>query len=515
MTTATEALFTPVQYFTALDPYNWQVDNRPLSDLEANEVILSEGVETALHAGKLNSSALGVLIRALCGSSTSMTGKITLSGIALNLTIEYSVFTSKKATYLGENSIHLVAVQPDAVSFALTAPAAGYKKLYTISVRYQDPNEDLPYFDPALPLDPTQIATGTLEYSIASNTALLVGGTYPSPPPYFWEVIQIEVLSTDVSINPGKVTYPYQYFIPEGQAFNYASQTRQGQVLFATPTEVTTGTNTTKAVTPADLKGRIDAIGSPTLDFVTTTDGLKYGINANLRVPPNYLGPTVDFNTVLTSGKWYCEASGPGYNRPPFSTHGILTVEGSAETVYGDGFWIQSYVDNVGRTYNRRIHGINAAFPNTTFERWTESFTRYRVVEVSNVTTFPGLVGTDPCLINFTAEDFSHHTMIIASMYAPSGVNVEIRVAVGEVAKLRLGEMVHIRKFSSGAGNKNVTIIDEGFLATHNPNNVAISPFGDYVMPRNNSTISLVVTKVHVTGGGNHNVTLSVIGEMP
>ena len=100
-------------------------------------------------------------------------------------------------------------------------------------------------------------------------------------------------------------------------------------------------------------------------------------------------------------------------------------------------------------------------------------------------------------------------------MYAPSGVDVEIRVAVGEVSKLRLGEMVHIRKFSSGAGNKDVTIIDEGFLATHNPNNVAISPFGDYVMPRNNSTISLVVTKVHVTGGGNHNVTLSVVGEMP
>ena len=546
MTTATEALFTPVQYFTALDPYNWRVDNRPLSDLSDNDVTLSEGIETAFHSGKLNSAALGSTLRALAGNGRMM-GAFTVSGSALTANILYSVFTL--TANVSGKTVSLVGLQPDLVSFALTAPAAGYKKLHTIAAKYQSPDLDLPYFDSSLALDGSQIATGNLEYEVTSSTvALAAAETYPTPGSGFTEVIRIKVLAADTVIDPTNVTYPN--FVLEGQAFNYASQTRAGQVLFATAQDITEGTSTNKAVAPADIASIVSGVASVPQasqsafgtvryatsaevtagtssdrvvtpadlkdNFVTTTDGLKYGINANLRVPPNYLGPTVDFNTVLTSGKWYCEASGPGYNRPPFSSDGILTVEGSAETVHGAGFWLQSYLGNDGRSYSRRIHSIQAAFPsNITFERWTESFTRYRVVEVSNVTTFPGLVGTDPCLINLTAEDFSHHTMIIASMYAPAGVDVKVRVAPGEVPKLRLGEMVHIRKFSSGAGTKNVTIIDEHITTTHNPHNVGISPFTDYIMPRNNSTISLVVTMVHINGGGNHTVTLSIIGEMP
>lgn len=532
MTTATEALFTPVQYFTALDPYNWQVDNRPLSDLEANEVILSEGVETALHAGKLNSSALGVLIRALCGSSTSMTGKITLSGIALNLTIEYSVFTSKKATYLGENSIHLVAVQPDAVSFALTAPAAGYKNLYTISVRYQDPNEDLPYFDPALPLDPTQIATGTLEYSIASNTALLVGGTYPPPPPYFWEVIQIEVLSTDVSINPGKVTYPYQYFIPEGQAFNYASQTRQGQVLFATPTEVTTGTNTTKAVTPADLKNRIDAIPQATDDtfgivqfadsaeviagtstnrvvtpadlkdridaisagdFVTTTDGIKHGINANLRSSPNSITST-DLNTVRDSGTYYVDTSCT--NKPPFCGNGVMYCDGNNGGdvgATGSSFWLQRFINDAdGRTFSRRISGTTYNSNITVFPKWTEAFTKYRTV----VQTAPAGPTTT---LYLTADDFSSHTMVLCD--TRGGGTLDIIIPVATYPDLVDGQVIHIKWF---AGTNPPTLKNDPL----SPLNPYLSPLSGYALRTPGSTASIVYTS-------NFGGIFMIIGEMP
>lgn len=541
MTTATEALFTPVQYFTALDPYNWRVDNRPLSDLSDNDVTLSEGIETAFHSGKLNSSALGVLIRALCGSSTSMTGKITLSGIALNLTIEYSVFTSKKATYLGENSIHLVAVQPDAVSFALTAPAAGYKNLYTISVRYQDPNEDLPYFDPALPLDPTQIVTGTLEYSIAFNTALLVGGTYPPPPPYFWEVIQIEVLSTDVSINPGKVTYPYQYFIPEGQAFNYASQTRQGQVLFANSADIAAGTSTTKAVavadlaaivsgipsvpqasqsafgtvryatsaevitgtstdrvvTPADLKDRIDAISAG--DFVTTTDGIKHGINANLRMAPNYLDNTDDLNNIRRSGTWLVEGSA---NCPPHCRTGKLQVDGhdgGAPGASGSSFWIQTFVsinagtgdpyENIdGRVYTRRISGSLPNSSITTFGRWVEAFTKYRMVPVETINGHP------PTELVLTADDFSSHSMFLC---APIYADIHVSVPGGILGSLKVGQAVHIRNVVGGTGD--VIIKDYAGL---------LLPGGDYTLRTVGSTVSLVFNTFPVTS-------ILIIGEMP
>lgn len=525
MTTATEALFTPVQYFTALDPYNWRVDNRPLSDLSDNDVTLSEGIETAFHAGQLNSSALGMLLRALVGSSTAMTGKITLSGIALNLTIEYSVFTQKKATYLGETSVHLVAVQPDAVSFALTAPAAGYKKLYTISVRYQDPNEDLPYFDPTLPLDPTQIVTGTLEYSIASNTVLLTSGdTYPSPPSYFWEVLQIEVLATDVAINQNNVTYPYNFFIPEGQAFNYASQTRAGQVLFATAQDITNGTSTNKAVapadiaaivsgvpsipqasqsthgtvryatstevivgtatdrvvTPADLKGRIDAITAG--DFVTTTDGIKHGINANLRMAPTLLDTGDDLNDIRHSGTWFVRGSCA--NKPPHASDGILTVDGhDGASDGGNSFWIQRYADFQGHQYSRHIYSIMT----WSFDPWEEAFTGYRLVLV---TVAPSVSTT----VVITGDDFSSHTMFVCHTSAGSTLNFSLNTP--SLATVRNGKSVHIRWVS---GPVAPTVLDTP---------AKLSPAGNYSLRTNGSTISLVRD---TTVGSK----VMVIGEMP
>lgn len=256
MTTATEALFTPVQYFTALDPYNWRVDNRPLSDLSDNDVTLSEGIETAFHSGKLNSAALGSTLRALAGNGRMM-GAFTVSGSALTANILYSVFTL--TANVSGKTVSLVGLQPDLVSFALTAPAAGYKKLHTIAAKYQSPDLDLPYFDSSLALDGSQIATGNLEYEVKSSTvALAAAETYPVPGSGFTEVIRIKVLATDTVIDPTNVNYPN--FVLEGQAFNYASQTRQGQVIFANSADIAAGTSTTKAVAVADLAASVSGI---------------------------------------------------------------------------------------------------------------------------------------------------------------------------------------------------------------------------------------------------------------
>jgi len=278
MTTATEALFTPVQYFTALDPYNWQVDNRPLSDLEANEVILSEGIETAFHAGKLNSAALGSTLRALAGNGRMM-GAFTVSGSALTANILYSVFTL--TANVSGKTVSLVGLQPDLVSFALTAPAAGYKKLHTIAAKYQSPDLDLPYFDSSLALDGSQIATGSLEYEVTSSTVALADAeTYPTPGSGFTEVIRIKVLAADTVIDPTNVTYPN--FVLEGQAFNYASQTRAGQVLFATAQDITEGTSTNKAVAPADIASIVSGVASVPQASQTAHGTVRYATSAEV-----------------------------------------------------------------------------------------------------------------------------------------------------------------------------------------------------------------------------------------
>lgn len=535
MTTATEALFTPVQYFTALDPYNWQVDNRPLSDLEANEVILSEGIETAFHAGKLNSAALGTLIRALSGGSPNMMGKLTLSGVALTASIEYAAFISN--TTVSGKTVSLVGIQPDTVNFALTAPASGSKKLYVISAKYQTVDSDLPYFDAGLPLDATQIVTGNLEYEVVSSTVLLAApDSYPANGVGFTEILHIKVLATDTIINPDNVVY--QYFIPEGQAFNYASQTRAGQVLFATPTEVTTGTNTTKAVTPADLKDRIDAIPQatdaifgivqfadsaevtagtstnrvvtpadlkdridaiPAGDFVTTTDGIKHGINANLRMAPNYLDNTDDLNDIRHSGTWLVEGSA---NCPPHCHTGKLQVDGhdgGAPGASGSSFWIQTFVsinagtgdpyENIdGRVYTRRISGSLPNSSITTFGRWVEAFTKYRMVPVETIN------GNPPTELVLTADDFGSHSMFLC---APIYADIHVSVPGGILGSLKAGQAVHIRNVVGGTGD--VIIKDYTGL---------LLPGGDYTLRTVGSTVSLVFNTFPVTS-------ILIIGEMP
>ena len=278
MTTATEALFTPVQYFTALDPYNWRVDNRPLSDLSDNDVTLSEGIETAFHSGKLNSAALGSTLRALAGNGRMM-GAFTVSGSALTANILYSVFTL--TANVSSKTVSLVGLQPDLVSFALTAPAAGYKKLHTIAAKYQSPDLDLPYFDSSLALDGSQIATGNLEYEVTSSTvALAAAETYPTPGSGFTEVIRIKVLAADTVIDPTNVTYPN--FVLEGQAFNYASQTRAGQVLFATAQDITEGTSTNKAVAPADIASIVSGVASVPQASQSAFGTVRYATSAEV-----------------------------------------------------------------------------------------------------------------------------------------------------------------------------------------------------------------------------------------
>lgn len=524
MTTATEALFTPVQYFTALDPYNWRVDNRPLSDLSDNDVTLSEGIETAFHSGKLNSAALGSTLRALAGNGRMM-GAFTVSGSALTANILYSVFTL--TANVSGKTVSLVGLQPDLVSFALTAPAAGYKKLHTIAAKYQSPDLDLPYFDSSLALDGSQIATGNLEYEVKSSTvALAAAETYPVPGSGFTEVIRIKVLATDTVISPNNITYPN--FVLEGQAFNYASQTRQGQVIFANSADIAAGTSTTKAVavadlaasvsgipttpqasqsthgtvryatstevivgtatdrvvTPADLKDRIDAI--PAGDFVTTTDGIKHGINANLNSAPTLLDTGDDLNDIRHSGTWF--VSGSCANKPPHASDGILTVDGhDGASAGGNSFWIQRYADFQGHQYSRYIYSIMLGSIAWRFDPWEEAFTGYRLVLV---TVAPSVSTT----VVITGDDFSSHTMFVC--HTSAGSNLDFSLNTPSLATVRNGKSVHIRWAS---GPVAPTVLDTP---------AKLSPAGDYSLRTNGSTISLV-----------RDTTVSskvmVIGEMP
>ena len=275
MTTSLDTLVVPVRYYTALDPYNWKVDNRPMSDLEDNADVLRSGVETALNAVKTGAAVDGRLLRALVGDDKA-SGNWTLHPSAVSITITDSI--KVKTTTDDGFDVGVIAAQYAPAVFALAIPAAGFKNLVTISARYKLPNSaDMPYYDQTQVLDAlavslatAQTKQGTMEFAIATST-VAVG----APDNYFVHgsgydaLFHIKVLKTDTVLDPSRVLAVG--ITKLGQSVARATNATYGQVKFATGTEVTTGTSTDTVVSPADLKGRIDAITPGAVAQATTT----------------------------------------------------------------------------------------------------------------------------------------------------------------------------------------------------------------------------------------------------
>lgn len=273
MTTSLDTLVVPVRYYTALDPYNWKVDNRPMSDLEDNADVLRSGVETALNAVKTGAAVDGRLLRALVGDNKA-SGNWTLHPSAVSITITDSI--KVKTTTDDGFDVGAIAAQYAPAVFALAIPAAGLKNLVTISARYKLPNSaDMPYYDQTQVLDAlavslatAQTKQGTMEFAIATST-VAVG----APDNYFVHgsgydaLFHIKILETDTVLDPSRVLAVG--ITKLGQSVARATNATYGQVRFATGTEVTAGTSTDTVVSPADLS----TLGTTTPDATTTIYG--------------------------------------------------------------------------------------------------------------------------------------------------------------------------------------------------------------------------------------------------
>lgn len=271
MTTSLDTLVVPVRYYTALDPYNWKVDNRPMSDLEDNDDVLRSGVETALNAVKTGAAIDGRILRSLVGLDKA-SGDWTLHPSAVTITLTDLI----KGSVVSDDgfNVGVIAAQYSPAVFTIATPAAGLKNLVTISAIYKLPSSaDMPYYDSTQGLDAlmTNLATaqtkqGTLEFAIATTT-VAVGDpdNYFVPSGGYQALFNIKILETDTVLDPSRV---FAVGITKhGQAVAKATNANYGQVRFATGTEVTTGTSTDTVVSPADLSTRALLGGDPLVKF--------------------------------------------------------------------------------------------------------------------------------------------------------------------------------------------------------------------------------------------------------
>jgi uncharacterized membrane protein YgcG len=340
MTTSLDTLVVPVRYYTALDPYNWKVDNRPMSDLDDNDDVLRSGVETALNAVKTGAAVDGRLLRALVGDNKA-SGNWTLHPSAVSITITDSI--KVKTTTDDGFDVGVIAAQYAPVVFTLATPAAGFKNLVTISARYKLPNSaDMPYYDQTQVLDAlavslatAQTKQGTMEFAIATST-VAVG----DPDNYFVHgsdydaLFHIKVLKTDTVLDPSRVLAVG--ITKLGQSVARATNATYGQVRFATGAEVTTGTSTDTVVSPADLKdslpGAVAQATNATYGIVRFATGAEVttGTSTDTVVSPADLKDRIDAIPTTPS---VAQATNATYGIVRFATGTEVTAGTSTDTV--------------------------------------------------------------------------------------------------------------------------------------------------------------------------------------
>ena len=179
---------------------------------------------------------------------------------------------------------------------------------------------------------------------------------------------QLVLLSADIvltSVPPGSVTIG-------GTGFQYppATTTRQGVIEIATDAEVQTGTDTTRAVTPAGLQATA-ATTAPAMNAAAAVGTAKRWARADHVHPSdtskaNTTGTYAELNVGYASSAGNAATVG-GWNADPLRTWGNLI--GRPSTIAGYGI-TDALVYNNGGTYGINVTGssayaTNAGYANT------------------------------------------------------------------------------------------------------------------------------------------------------
>ena len=187
-----DSTFTPIQYFTALDPYYYVVDNRPITNVETNIHNTNLGVDAARRAILLESIAAAVSRKDSYTNNQYTTG---FSGLPVTQVSSSSVQIGPGALYdtrpvntAFSEQIVKTAVLTNSPIFNITAPiTAGQSVIYTIEGVFLDINDTtmatsaLPYVDQTNTFLPSNILAGELQLYLNATGIPATTGTQVAP----------------------------------------------------------------------------------------------------------------------------------------------------------------------------------------------------------------------------------------------------------------------------------------------------------------------------------------------
>ena len=253
---------------TQFDPYHYSVDNRPLTDLAANDGHLANGVDAAVNSSTVHGYALSQLATGLFGAKNTFVADLTYPG-GLQLTIKAGAFLRdiKALTTLVTNQVYKLGFVVADATYSLSGPGAvGFSRNHLIQVRYQDATaiNTLPTFDANNERAPDTIVSGVCEIAVKSGAAAPTGTQVTPTPDSGWIaafVVAIDSSTVNLSdlnifqYNPAQPVYfkPGQAVGAGDVEIDSATETEEGIIEIATTAETVALTDDTKAVTPFKL----------------------------------------------------------------------------------------------------------------------------------------------------------------------------------------------------------------------------------------------------------------------
>ena len=221
--------FDAIRFFTALDPYFYTVDNRPLSDLETNQNILAEAGDAGYSASKAVALAAGFTMRGYSRENYGV-GLLTfpsnltfvIERAILNQSLPVSGTDSREVPHLG------IQVDSAIIGPFSAATNPGEERPFLVQARKIDADNTTPFYDGTNTFSTDAYIIGNIEYQILIGADVAIGSglfNMPSPTPGWVPVFQVVLIHGSSTVDAPDVYYGTAdaRFYDEGAVFGSGS----------------------------------------------------------------------------------------------------------------------------------------------------------------------------------------------------------------------------------------------------------------------------------------------------
>lgn len=283
------------RFLTALDPYYYEVDNRPLLDLAARDDAIRDNINAINSAQQIITAAAGFIARGYTSQNNSI-GRLSYPG-GLVLSVDRAFLTQEtQISGTDTRTFPKIALSENPKTFTFTAPATNFYRTYSIQAKVDTPDSTLPFFDSTAGNIQSTTQVGSITWLLKQSgvdQSDLSTLSYPSVDAGYIEIMKVTIPGGVSSITQAQLTF--SNFSLEGalaDASNQASTLPTYQYLHDQQT-VSSATDTLYGITVNCLYA-----------FIFVDGAITHGVSRNSTSSVTFdevlpVGTVVDFITTV------------------------------------------------------------------------------------------------------------------------------------------------------------------------------------------------------------------------